>query len=224
MIKISNKKTLLTALFLFVLSLSVVISQKQFNIVNYTTKDDGKIEASYFDAGAEKAVIFAHGAIFNKESWYFLAEKLQEIGISSLCIDFRGYGNSTATNLSNKKLDIIGAITFLKGNGVKEISLIGASMGGAATLSAITDKTEGLVAKMILLAPAGGPPIKSKSIQKLFVVSKNEGLYNQVKTLFNESAEPKTLKVFLGNAHAQHLFKTKYADELLKLCIEFINK
>ena len=218
-----TRKVLIAALFFFSFAMSSVLAQAKFDLVHFTTKDGGKIEAAFFDAGLDQAVIFTHGAIFNKESWYFLAEKFQKIGISSLSIDFRGYGKSTAANTNKKYLDVLGAIQYLKEKGVKEIDIIGASMGGAAVLTALKQTSDSLISKVVLLAPAGGPPINSKTINKLFIVSKKERLYNRVKMIFNKSAKPKTLKVFNGNAHAQHLFKTDYAKELTGLIIGFIN-
>ena len=206
----------------FSLGVSMIQVQDNFTLVNYTTGDGGKIEAALFDTGMEKAVIFAHGAIFNKESWYFLVGKFQKQGISSLSIDFRGYGNSTADNLNQKYFDVLGAIQFLKEKGIKEINIIGGSMGGAAILQALSHTQDPLIKKVVLLAPAGGPPIKSHSINKLFIVSKQEGLYDRVKSVFNDSASPKAIKEYEGCSHAQHMFKANYSDELTSFIICFI--
>jgi alpha-beta hydrolase superfamily lysophospholipase len=199
------------------------ISQESFKPVQFKTEDDGIIEAALFEAGKEKVVIFAHGAIFNKESWYFMAEKFREANISSLCIDFRGYGNSNAGKTDQKYWDILGAVSFLKEKGYREIDIVGGSMGGAAVLSALEQSTDPLIAKVVLLAPAGGPPISANNIQKLFIVSKEEGLYDRVKTIYNHSANPKSIKEFEGNAHAQHLFKSRHANELIDLIVRFID-
>jgi len=198
-----------------------VWSQDKFKLVNFNTEDGGKIEAAYFNAGKTKIVIFAHGAVFNKESWYFLAEEFQELGVSALSIDFRGYGNSTKGNTEKKLFDVLGAIAYAEKQGFKEICVVGASMGGAAVLSALSYKQTS-VSKVVLLAPAGGPPIKSSEIDKFFVVSKEEGLYQSVKQIYAESQESKKIKEYPGNAHAQNMFKTSYAKELEKLIIDFI--
>jgi pimeloyl-ACP methyl ester carboxylesterase len=196
-------------------------AQDTFKLVDFSSEDGGKVEAAYFKAEKTKIVIFAHGAIFNKESWYFLAEEFQGLGVSALSIDFRGYGNSIKGNTEQKLFDVLGAIAYAKKQGFNEISVVGASMGGAAVLSALSYKRTS-VSKVILLAPAGGPPIQSSEIDKLFVVSKGEGLYQSVKQIYNESQESKKMKEYPGNAHAQHMFKTSYAKELRKLIIDFI--
>ncbi|RLD20838.1 MAG: hypothetical protein DRI69_05540 [Bacteroidetes bacterium] len=197
-------------------------AQGEYKTITYSTEDGGRIEAALFSASPDKVVIYAHGAVFDKESWFFLAEQFQSVGIASLCLDFRGYGNSTGPKLDQKYYDILGAIAYLKETGYSEIHVIGGSMGGAAVLEALSQLGEPTIAKAILLAPAGGPPIQSASISKLIIVSKNEGLYSRVKTIYDESAEPKTLKEYDGSAHAQHMFKEEYAEELTQFIIDFI--
>lgn len=210
------------SLTMVVLTTSVTMAQENFKMVNYSTEDGGSIEATLFDAGKEKVVLFAHGAIFNKESWYFLAEKLWEKQVSSLSIDFRGYGNSKSGSTSLKYYDILGAINYLGVKGYIEINIIGGSMGAAAVLVALDHLQEAAIRKVVLLAPAGGPPIESAGIKKFFVVSKEEGLYDRVQGIYNNSSEPKKLKVYPGNTHAQHMFKTDYSEELQKQIIKFM--
>lgn len=196
--------------------------QEKYKLVQFSTEDGGEIHAAFFEAGKEKVVVFAHGAIFNKESWYFLAEKFQKEGVSALSIDFRGYGDSKVGSSNLKYYDVLGAVAYLKSLGFKEIDLIGGSMGGAAVLRALSEKTDISITKVVLLSPAGGPPIKNNTINKLIVVSKEEGLYPRVKAIFDNSSEPKELKEFEGSAHAQHMFKEKYADELIQKILDFI--
>ena len=197
-------------------------SNDSFELISYPTEDGGIIEASFFEANKDLVVIFAHGAIFNKESWYFLAERLQKEGVPSLSIDFRGYGNSKKGSTSNKSLDILGAVDYLKGKGFKKIAIVGGSMGGAAVLNALDINTDAVIKKVILLAPAGGKGIASKTIKKLIIVSKNEGLFSRVNSIYEESSQPKTLKIYPGSLHAQHMFKAEYSDELTSLIIGYL--
>ena len=70
-------------------------------------------EVAFFPAKSERAVIFAPGAMFSKESWYFLAERFQQLGISSLALD----SGSTA--------DLLNAIAYLKKRESKRSPLSG---------------------------------------------------------------------------------------------------
>lgn len=197
-------------------------NQENFKLISFSTEDGGSIEASLFEGKKDLVVIFAHGAVFNKESWYFLAEKLQSNGVASLSIDFRGYGNSKTGTSNNLALDILGAIEYLKDQGYKSISLVGGSMGGAAIQDALELKTDDTLKKVVLLSPAGGPAITSNSIEKLIIVSKDEGLYAKVNAIFDASANPKATKIYKGSYHAQHMFKSNYAEELTDFIVEFL--
>jgi alpha-beta hydrolase superfamily lysophospholipase len=211
-------------IFLAVLSSSDVMAQS-FELVSFGTKDGGKIEAALFapanNETDSKVVIFAHGAIFDKESWYFLAEAFQQAGISALAIDFRGYGNSTPGSSAKKMYDILGAISYLDTQGFTDINVVGASMGGAAVLLALDENTLP-IQKAVLMAPAGGPAIRSTVTEKLFIVSENERMFSRVMAIHAASAEPKQVQVYPGNAHAQHMFKTDVRDELIERIMNFI--
>jgi alpha-beta hydrolase superfamily lysophospholipase len=189
--------------------------------VIFDTEDGGKIEASFFSASNNKVVIFAHGAIFNKESWYFLAEKFQNRGVSALSVDFRGYGNSQSGNTSKKMYDVLGAISYLTERGFTDINIVGGSMGGAAVLMALSNNFTP-INHVVLLAPAGGPAIASTVTDKLFVASEAERMFAGVMNIYNASAEPKQIQVYPGNTHAQHLFKTDVRNELIERIINFI--
>ena len=221
----THNKTQHIILILFCIMLGGQTAQAQkskFNLTNFSTEDGGEIEGALFKGSTTDIVLFAHGAVFNKESWYPMAELFQYRGISSLCIDFRGYGKSTSKNDKEKFYDILGAVDYLKSKNYKNIYIIGGSMGGAAILNAMEKRTDPLIQKIVLLAPAGGSPLKNKDIEKLFIISKEESLYHKVQTLYKDSSKKKTIKVYTGKAHAQHMFKEPYGKELSNFILEFI--
>ena len=78
------------------------------------------------------------------------------------------------------------------------------------------------ITKAVLLAPAGGPAITSTATDKLFVVSENERMFSGIMTIYKASTEPKQIKIYSGNTHAQHLFKTDVSEELIELITSFI--
>jgi len=204
------------------LNFTASAQEKNYTTVQYPTTDGGIIEADLFPAKKDIAVIFAHGAIFNKKSWHFLALKLQKEGITGLPINFRGYGKSKKGTTSNRSLDILGAVTYLKAKGYKSIAIVGGSMGAAAVVRALNTNYDKIVTKVVLMAPAGGKALMYESLDKLFIVSEKEGLYKRVTALYNNSAKPKKLHVYKGSYHAQHMFKAKYAKFLVKEIITFI--
>ena len=65
----------------------------KFEEVSFETSDGGRIVANVYGEG-EHAVVLAHGAVFDKESWDGLAGRLAKEGMRAIAIDFRGYGKS----------------------------------------------------------------------------------------------------------------------------------
>lgn len=193
-----------------------------FQSITFKTTDNGIIQGSLFEADKKLCVVFAHGMVFNKESWYQVAGHFQKAGISSLSIDFRGYGTSKAGTSKELYFDILGAIDVLQKSNYKHIALVGGSMGAAAITHALAHSPNSPVSKIILLAPAGGDPVKSDQIQKLFIVYAEDSFYSTVESLYVLSSEPKTLKVYTGSSHAQHMFKTDFKDDMLQLMIHFL--
>lgn len=179
-----------------------------------TTNSDSDLyisDAAYFHADSVRAVLLVPGFIFNKESWFRLAKPLQAKGVASL-------------SLSAKTVESVSAgIKFLKDKGHKEIILVGGSSGAAAILNTLTKEVDGVTRVATLSAVRGGPLASSK-IEKLFIVSKDEKSYSKVNGFYNDSSEPKSLKVFDGKKHAQFLFFSEHNAELMKILMDFILK
>ena len=205
-----------------ILGLASSSDANSFQKVTFKTEDGALIEGSFFQGKRDQAVVLAHGKVFNKESWYPLCERLQKEGISSLAIDFRGYGNSKPGESGEFYLDVLGAIDHLKRKGFKHIALIGGSMGGAAILRALAHISDPRIEKVILLAPAGGAGVKSQKIKKLFVTAEKDSFYPKVYELYETSQEPKELKTYAGSAHAQHLFTSEAGSDLTALIVRFL--
>jgi len=199
-----------------------IFADDAFEIVSFKTNDGGKVEAALFAAEGKTAAVLAHGGVFNKESWYPQAERLKAAGVTALSIDFRGYGNSKAENNRAKYHDVLAAVAYLEAKGFERIAVIGGSMGGQATLEALAKTDSKTIVKAVLLAPAGGDPIASAKISKLFIVSMGDRFIATVNRLHEASAEPKELLVYTGDAHAQHLFKSEHAEDLTKRIVKFV--
>ena len=188
------------------------VIETKYDTIIIRTENGNHSSAAYFDGKSDQAVIFVPGAVFSKESWFHLAERLQNSNIASLSLD------------GKTLYDVLSSVKVMKEKGFKEISLVGGSMGGAAILDALDRRTDVCINKVIVLAPSGGRPITSKEIKKLFIVSKDDrlGVYNDVKELYEGSSDPKKIVQFEGSEHAQHLFKGPHKEVLSRLIIDFI--
>lgn len=194
-----------------------------FREVSFKTADGGKIAANLYGKG-NHAVVMAHGAVFNKESWHDLATTLSSKGHSVLALDFRGYGRSVPGSKDEALyLDVLAAVAYLRSEGTKTISLIGGSMGGEAVASAAVEAQKGEINSVILLSPVPiQNPERMKADKFLFIASRDEPLMPQIKEQYERAPEPKKLELLEGGAHAQHIFKTDQADELTKLIVNFL--
>jgi len=47
-------------------------------------------------------------------------------------------------------------------------------------------------------------------------------MFSGIMVIYNESAEPKQIKVYPGNTHAQHLFETGVGDQLSERIISLL--
>ena len=196
-----------------------------FHEVSFKTADGGKIVANLYGKGSH-AVILAHGAVFNKESWHDLATTLSKEGFTVLALGFRGYGKSLPGSQEQALyLDVLAAVEYLHTEGVKRISLIGGSMGGGAVANAAVEAKEGEINSVILLSPVPiQTPEQMKAGKFLFIASRDEPLVSKVREQYQRAPEPKALKVLEGNAHAQHIFETNQADELTKIILAYLRQ
>ncbi|MGA7802116.1 MAG: alpha/beta fold hydrolase [Gammaproteobacteria bacterium] len=190
--------------------------------VHFRTADGGTIDGTLFPAGKALAVVLAHGAVFDKESWYPQARRLQQSGVTALPFDFRGYGNSSAPDNGHLYQDVLGAVAYLEQQGYAHIALVGGSMGGAAVLDALARRDDPHITRVLLLAPAGGQPVAGSHIDKLFIVSAGDGLRSTVQSLYDRSDEPKQLEILPGSAHAQHIFAGPEAARLTDVLLHFL--
>jgi pimeloyl-ACP methyl ester carboxylesterase len=200
------------------------IMAADFREVHFETEDGGRVYANLYGEGAH-AVVLAHGAVFNKESWQEQALRLAADGFQVLAIDFRGYGKSTAGSRGQaRELDVMAAVRYLRAGGAEQVSVVGASMGGQASGGASAASKAGEITRLILLAPPSIPEPEKLRGETLFIVSEGDGLAASVRDQHARAPEPKRLVVLQGSAHAQHIFKTEQAEGLMALILDWLKK
>ena len=222
--RIAEKMKSITALVtLLIASIPLECAWADSEDMTFKSTDGLTLDGTFFAVdGGKRVVIFAHGAVFDKTSWFPQAEKLQAKGIAALTFNFRGYGKSEAGPKSNLKNDVLGAIAFAKTRDFAKIALVGGSMGGTAILDALNGLDDTSIDRVVLLAPAGGARLKKTEIDKLFLVAEGDSLRDRVKELHAASAEPKGLVVFPGSAHAQHVFKVPEGAAVEAKLLDFL--
>ncbi len=188
--------------------------------VSFDATDGGKVFANLYGTG-DHAVVLAHGAVFDKESWSAQAERLASEGLQVLAIDFRGYGKSKGGNGGGLWSDVLGAVRYLKRAGAKRMSVVGGSMGGGAAAEAAVRSDPGEIDRLILLAHSPIQNPEKLKGRKLFIVSEGDSVAS-VRSQHNAAPEPKKLVILPGSAHAQHIFKTPQSEMLIKAIIDWL--
>jgi fermentation-respiration switch protein FrsA (DUF1100 family) len=195
-----------------------------FETVSFETVDGGLIYANRYGDGAH-AVVLAHGAIFDKESWHDLATRLATDGYTALAIDFRGYGDSRAGRSRGALYeDVLAAVRYARAEGAERVAVLGGSMGGGAAGTAAARAEPGEIDDLILLAAVAADAPERMQGRKLFIVSRGDGLRRTAERQFDAAPEPKELVILDGNAHAQHIFRTDRGEELTETILEWLGR
>lgn len=192
-----------------------------FRKVSFDTSDGGKIHANLYGGGAH-GVVLAHGAVFDKESWHEQATRLARAGLRVLAIDFRGYGDSRPGSLGQALyLDILGAVKHLEEEGCERVSIVGGSMGGGAAARAAVEAEPGAIDRLVLLAHSPIDDPAAMQGDKLFIATEGDRLAAR-RRQFDQASEPKKWVVLDGSSHAQHIFKTPQAEELMEHILDWL--
>jgi pimeloyl-ACP methyl ester carboxylesterase len=107
-------------------------------------------------------VVLAHMFPSDQSAWFAFADRLGRRGYRVLTFNFRGYcpGGDAGCSEGEKTIpaiwqDVEGAIEALSGEGATQIALVGASMGGTASLVAASREGQDVAVVVTLSAPAG---------------------------------------------------------------------
>jgi pimeloyl-ACP methyl ester carboxylesterase len=198
--------------------------------VSFPTADGGIVYADVYGNG-ERGVVLAHGGQFNKESWEKQARILADAGFRVLAFDFRGFGQSRGPQSKARgdgvEYDVLAAVRYLRANGVKTVSVVGASFGGGAAADASIISEPGEIDRLVLLAGwTDNPPEKIKG-RKLFIVARDDAdgsdlRLPHIRANYEKTVGPKELIILDGSAHAQFLFATDQGDRLMREILRFL--
>ncbi len=202
--------------------------------ISFPTQDGWTIHGDLYGTG-DRAVVLVHGGRFEKGSWEKQAWALVKAGFRALAIDLRGFGQSNegppgARSDFGSPLDVLAAVRYLRKNGAKTVSVVGASMGGDAAEGALAEANPGEIDRVVLLAHgAYGPPEKLKG-RKLFIVSRDDlgpgdqPRLSKIRAQYDKAPEPKELVVLEGSAHAQFIFQTDQGERLMREILRFLSE
>jgi pimeloyl-ACP methyl ester carboxylesterase len=181
---------------------------------------------------AARVAILVHGQNWDASGWKSVAPLFVARGVPALALNLRGYaGSSGKTNRYRPDkpwtpvADLRAAKAALRERGVKEIALVGSSMGGSAVLaSSFEGDVECVVAISAPVAAVPDELSKRISGRKLFVCADRDSLRAtpNVQSCFAAATPPKKLVLFGGREHSRAMFSAPYGDEALGDIVEFV--
>lgn len=201
--------------------------------LSFPTEDGGLVHAVAC-GGGDRAVVLAHGGQFNKESWHAQCQALAKAGFRVLAFDFRGHGQSRGpagvaqSSDQGRHYDVLAAVRYLRTNGAKVVTVIGASMGGDYAAAA-AEAEPSAIDRLVLIAAGAYTPLRRMTGPKLFIMSRDDVIGDnrprlpQIRARYEEASGPKEFVTLDGSAHAQAIFTTPQGDRLLREILRFLS-
>jgi pimeloyl-ACP methyl ester carboxylesterase len=201
--------------------------------ITIPTEDGGTIYALEYGKG-KHGVVLAHGGRFNKETWAKQAAELVKAGFRIVAIDFRGYGRSTGPGQKDiftapLYLDVLAAVRYLKKNGAKTVSVVGGSLGGGAGADAATVAKPGEIVGLVTLGGLmGNMRPEDVKVPLLVITTRDDANASGlrlpgIQAAFGKVPGKKELVILEGTAHAQFMFDTDLANDVMERIIRFLS-
>jgi len=200
--------------------------------VSFPSADGVRLEGRVFGEGST-AIVLSHMRPADQRSWFDVAGRLAGAGYLVLTYNFRGYcpggtdggcseGETEISALGN---DVRGAIAFVRTRGATRVALIGASMGGTASLVAAAEEGANVDAVITLSAPASidglvvdRDVLARVSAAKLFVAGVGDAPYAaDAEALFQIAPQPKRVEILPSDGHGTDLLSGGQGEVLRRL-------
>jgi pimeloyl-ACP methyl ester carboxylesterase len=206
--------------------------------VRFESSDGVPLEGRVFGDGTA-GVVLSHMRPSDQTSWWDLAQDLADEGYLVLTYNARGYCPGAVGGCSGGERDlgeiwrdVVGAVTFIRSQGAQRVSLVGASMGGTASLYAAAQEDLGLEAIVTLSAPAAfegmdlGPDVLTRvDAAKLFVAGFEDGPYaDDAQFLYDASPPPKRVEILTTGDHGTDILSGNQAGRARTLILTYLEQ
>ena len=196
--------------------------------VSFETSDGVTLDGRLFGDGTT-GVVLAHMRPADQRSWYAFARRLADQGYLALTFDFRGYcpggdGGCSSGELEISELwrDVAAATDLVRSEGATSVALIGASMGGTASLVAAAQEGSEAEAVVTLSAPvsieglAADPTLLQQvGANKLFIAGVGDAAAaDDAEELYATSPPPKRVEIVPADDHGTDLLTGPRGEEV----------
>ena len=172
--------------------------------VSFDTEDGITLGGTLIGLG-DTAIIFSHMFPSDQTSWHPLAQLAADEGYLALAYDYRGYGASGGeVDIAAIERDVGAAYDFLRQRGAQRIVLIGASIGGSASIKFAASGPQGVVGLVVVSGPqefqglqVSSSDLAALALPSLWLSARNDTLTPQFEDMFNAAGGPdKSIWIF----------------------------
>ena len=197
--------------------------------VHFMTSDNVQLAGLLYGHG-KTFVICSHMLGTTKQIWSEsgLPQRLALLGYSVLIYDFRGSGDSQPPkNTWVLDVDLRAAVNFASQQGAKSIVLMGASMGGTASLKVAAEQQ--VTAVISLSGPqsftisVSDDEVRGIKAAKLFIASDSDAPFSDdARHMYAIASEPRELHIYPGDEHGTDIFGGDNGDGPAQLILHFL--
>jgi esterase/lipase len=207
--------------------------------VSFRSPDGVKLAGRVFGDG-QVGVVLAHMFPADQTSWWAFARVMAPQGFTVLTFDFRGYCPGGVAGCSEGQRDVaamwqdvLGAVDFMMARGLVRVMLVGASMGGTASLIAAAQPGMPVVAIVALSAPqsfegltADHTVLGNVTAAKLFLAGNSDptGAAAAAQAMYEESPPPKQVEIFTSSDHGTDLLTGNQSGRVQTLIIGYLER
>jgi pimeloyl-ACP methyl ester carboxylesterase len=198
-------------------------------------KDDAEedpivLDARVFGSG-DTGVILAHMRPADQSSWFPFATELAKTGdYTVLTFDFRGYGESTGEKQFDRiDTDLQAAYEYMRDTlRVDRIYLVGASMGGTASL--VVAARMSVAGVISISSPGQFPPLDAVetvgdiTAPKLFITAEDDvPAFRSQEEFWEVSSGSKAQHIYDGDEHGTALLDGPHAADVKARLLAFLS-
>jgi len=206
--------------------------------VSFRTDDGVRLAGRLFGEG-RTGVVLAHMLPADQSSWFPFARELAQRGYLVLTFDFRGYcpGGDAGCSEGEREIaeiwrDVEAAVAFLRARGASRVALVGASMGGTASLVAASHLGEAVAAVVALSAPveieglaAERDVLAGVVAPTLLVAGERDGTAAEAAEALGAGvAGPARVEILPGGEHGTELLRGELAGRVRALLLEHLER
>ncbi len=199
--------------------------------VTFESRDGVGLEGRLFGDGST-GVVLSHMRPADQRSWFAFANRLADQGYLVLTYDFRGYcpggdGGCSQGDLQISAIwqDVLGAMDFVRSQGATTVALVGASMGGTASLVAAAQDGSDAAVVVTLSAPvsiegldADPAVLQRVDANKLFIAGLGDAsAAASAQDLYEIAPPPKRVEISPADDHGTDLLTGSQGEAIQRL-------